>query len=276
MRVFGLPRTSRHRGSAWPNRCRHRRTRAGCAVVRGTTSYTGFGQGNTEQLTRSNSTSYTTSTLGLAREDLGGRAQRNYTRTGTGDAVSTRFGAGSKYCYIQDTLGSVIGLFDKTGACIGGYSYSPYGETRNTITAGSATDSNSLRYISGYYDQGSGLYKLGARYYDPTIGRFTQFDPSGQEPNPYAYAGCNPINNSDATGLSCSQAILDATLTSIGFAVALAASLGLGAIAVLINPLGAVAVATIIDSIGIGAIVGLAVSIIGVGEAVGAIQRECN
>ena len=65
-------------------------------------------------------------------------------------------------------------------------------------------------------------------------------------------------------------------MASIDFAVALAANLGLGAIAVLISPLGAVAVATIIDSIDIGAIVGLAISIIGGGEAVGAIQRECN
>ncbi|MCY7286828.1 MAG: DUF6531 domain-containing protein [Cryobacterium sp.] len=169
----------------------------------GTTSYTAFGQGNTEQLTRSNSTSYTTSTLGLAREDLGGGAQRNYTRTGTGDAISTRFGAGSKYYYIQDTLGSVIGLFDKTGAYAGGYSYSPYGEQRATIIAGSATDSNSLRYINGYYDRASGHYKLGARFYDPSTGRFSQYDPSGQETNPYAYAGCNPINAADPTGLVC-------------------------------------------------------------------------
>jgi uncharacterized protein RhaS with RHS repeats len=49
------------------------------------------------------------------------------------------------------------------------------------------------------------MYKLGARYFDPAQGRFTQFDPSGQESNPYAYAGCNPINASDPTGLKCKR-----------------------------------------------------------------------
>jgi hypothetical protein len=40
-----------------------------------------------------------------------------------------------------------------------------------------------------------GYLKLGARYYNPTTGRFTQPDPSGQEPNTYNYASCNPTNN---------------------------------------------------------------------------------
>jgi RHS repeat-associated protein len=160
------------------------------------------------QLTRSTgTTAYTTSALGLTRETRAGGVQRNYTGTGTGEAVSTRFGASSKYYYIQDALGSVIGMFDKAGAYAGGYSYSPYGETRNPITAGTAADSNSLRYISGYFDRSSGLYKLGARNYDPTIGRFTQYDPSGQEASPYGYAGCNPISSKDPSGLRCIDVI---------------------------------------------------------------------
>jgi RHS repeat-associated protein len=182
----------------------------------GSTTYTAFGQGNTEQ---------------LARETLAGGVQRNYTRTGTGEAVSTRFGAGSKYYYIHDALGSVIGLFDKAGAYAGRYSYSPYGETRDAITAGSAADSNSLRYISGYFDRGSGLYKLGARFYDPALGRFTRYDPSGQEANPYSYAGCNPINNSDPTGLSC----ISEFLLAAGATLLLAAEI-VGTIALAIAP----------------------------------------
>lgn len=41
---------------------------------------------------------------------------------------------------------------------------------------------------------------FGARYYDPTLGRWTQQDPSGQEANAYAYAGCDPVNKVDPTG----------------------------------------------------------------------------
>ncbi|MFD7957133.1 RHS repeat-associated core domain-containing protein [Streptomyces ardesiacus] len=42
------------------------------------------------------------------------------------------------------------------------------------------------------------------RYYDPTLGRFTQPDPSGQEQNAYLYAAGDPINNSDPPGCSLS------------------------------------------------------------------------
>lgn len=56
---------------------------------------------------------------------------------------------------------------------------------------------------------------FGARYYDPTLGRWTQQDPSGQDANPYAYAGCNPINSADPSGLKtepgeCSQGVTKA------------------------------------------------------------------
>lgn len=43
---------------------------------------------------------------------------------------------------------------------------------------------------------------MGYRYYDPSQGRFTQQDPSGQETNPYAYTACNPVNGTDPTGLN--------------------------------------------------------------------------
>jgi hypothetical protein len=43
--------------------------------------------------------------------------------------------------------------------------------------------------------------KLGARYYNPTTGRFTQPDPSGKEANTYNYTACNPVNSTDPSGL---------------------------------------------------------------------------
>jgi hypothetical protein len=44
---------------------------------------------------------------------------------------------------------------------------------------------------------------MGARYYQPELGRWTQTDPSGLDVHRYAYAGLNPVNNSDPTGLFC-------------------------------------------------------------------------
>jgi RHS repeat-associated protein len=94
---------------------------------------------------------------------------------------------------------------DNTGAPVAGYSYDPYGVLRASTGTGTGdttiTTANPLRYTAGYRDD-SGLYKLGFRYYDATLGRFTQPDPSGQEQNPYLYAAADPINATDSAGLN--------------------------------------------------------------------------
>jgi RHS repeat-associated protein len=91
--------------------------------------------------------------------------------------------------------------------------YGPTGLPRGTTTQAVPQP---YRYSGTYLDP-TGLYKMGHRYYDPQLGRFTQPDPSGQETNPYLYAGGDPINNSDPTGLLS----LD-TLGNIGSGVSVA------------------------------------------------------
>jgi RHS repeat-associated protein len=53
------------------------------------------------------------------------------------------------------------------------------------------------------YDQGSRLYYMRARYYDPQLGRFLSEDPIGVSGglNLYAYAGNDPVNMWDPTGM---------------------------------------------------------------------------
>jgi hypothetical protein len=69
------------------------------------------------------------------------------------------------------------------------------------------------------------MYHMGARYYDPTIARFTQQDPqSGNLSSPltlnrYLYANDNPVNSCDPTGRFC---LAEASIFGLG---ALAAGL---------------------------------------------------
>lgn len=59
---------------------------------------------------------------------------------------------------------------------------------------------------------GNGYYKIGLRYYDDSLGRWTQTDPAERainpmqpaEAQPYNYSGCNPVNQTDPTG-ACSD-----------------------------------------------------------------------
>ena len=88
------------------------------------------------------------------------------------------------------------------------YTYDPYGNT--TSTGGPNTTlaaTNAFRYASGYLDTATGLYKIGARYYQPTLGRWTQQDTLNiigdpANGNRYTYTGDDPTNNVDPSGKS--------------------------------------------------------------------------
>jgi len=72
--------------------------------------------------------------------------------------------------------------------------YQPYG---NIYTQ----EGNEKFKFSGKELDSSNLYYFGARYYNPTIGRFTQVDPIYKaEESPYMYANNNPIKYTDPTG----------------------------------------------------------------------------
>jgi RHS repeat-associated protein len=160
----------------------------------GASSQTYAGGGNANRLA-SGGTSYANTPLGTVQETTGSNTKQ-FTFSPKGGAIGYK--ATSRWYYVQDHLGSVVGLFSSTGTFAGGYSYSPYGEASATGTAAAVT-TNPLRYIGGRHDSG-GIYKLGARYYDTGLGRFTQMDPSGQEPNPYSYANADPVNGKDPSG----------------------------------------------------------------------------
>ncbi|MFF9378196.1 RHS repeat-associated core domain-containing protein [Streptomyces griseoluteus] len=157
-----------------------------------TTNQTYAGTDNTQRLTRDSAT-FTNAATGLTGQTVSGTAT-GFVREPSGTLVGMRSGGSSQY-YLTDAQNSVIGLVDTTGKRTATYTYGPYGEARtNTGTQ------QPFRYTSAYLDP-SGLYKMGARYYDPALGRFTQPDPSGQENNAYLYAAGDPVSKTDPTGL---------------------------------------------------------------------------
>lgn len=182
-----------------------------------------FGGRNTDRQA-SGSTDYENGALGTMQSSDSG-ATNEYTRSPDGAAIS--FGATTRHYYVADHLGSHVGLFDETGNIIGGYSYSPYGEERHTGTS-TPLESNTLRYIGQHQDP-TGLYKFGERYYDPTTGRFTQMDPSGQETNPFLYAEGNPTNWSDPTGLAVDWQEVGYQTTAVAFGLVFSGLLGVAA-----------------------------------------------
>ncbi|MFJ3539615.1 RHS repeat-associated core domain-containing protein [Streptomyces sp. NPDC090109] len=159
-----------------------------------TRALTHAGTDNTERTKLADTTFHHTA-LGLTGTTTAG-ADTGFIREPAGTLNSVRNGGKSSY-YLTDATGNVIGLVDEAGKRTPTYAYTPYGTSQNTTEA----FPQPYRYAGAYLDP-TGLYKMGARYYDPHLGRFTQPDPSGQETNPYLYATGDPINHTDPTGLS--------------------------------------------------------------------------
>ena len=162
--------------------------------------YTGASQ---IQRVTAGSSSFTYSALGLAIE-TNGSGTTYYTRDNRGVLTEER-APGGNYYYLYDGLGSVVALTDSTGAVKNTYSYDPYGQ----ILSRSETVTNPWKFggsYGAYTDSSTGLIKIGCRYYDTGLGRWTQQDPVPGA-NRYAYAADNPINLIDPNGLSTADCV---------------------------------------------------------------------
>lgn len=113
--------------------------------------------------------------------------------------------------YINDLSGSPVVAMDEAGQVIWRESYRPYGERLKNETG---SQENKTWFTSRHQDADTGLVYMGARYYDPMLGRFVSVDPQRFSEknihsfNRYAYGNNNPVRYYDRNGMWAEDAIL--------------------------------------------------------------------
>jgi RHS repeat-associated protein len=129
----------------------------------------------------------------LTDEDFGGRDE-----PGIG-APNLRWAA-------NDQQGSVREVLDQSHAILEHRDFDSYGNL--TALSGAPPSLEALDTVFGFagreIDNKTGLYYNRARWYDAKLGKFISADPigfAGGDANFYRYAGNDPVNSSDPTGL---------------------------------------------------------------------------
>lgn len=128
-----------------------------------------------------------------------------------GGSTVSRRGWGDEWVFGFGELRGNRHFTDQNGAFVQDVDYSPFGEAVSTgLSAGAAKHTNYL-WNGGDALAAFGLSHLGARVYDPVIGRFLSRDPlliarGAATTNPYAFAMNDPLNAADPSGLDCTGA----------------------------------------------------------------------
>ena len=119
-----------------------------------------------------------------------------------GNRLISQSRGGVKSFYHSDGLGSTRALTDAAGLVLSRYFYDAFGR----LLQQSGSTANSYLFAGQQRDAALGLDYLRARYYDPSLGRFTAADPlRGTFPDPnrlhvYAYGKNDPVNQIDPSG----------------------------------------------------------------------------
>ena len=142
---------------------------------------------------------YQENLLGLSHQSTG----ETYVRDPDTGAVHSMTKSGDKRFFLHDEKNSTLGLLSPDEAIERAYSYDPDG---NATVSGTGPDPV-VQWVGGVNLDNQGIYHFGARLYNPAIGRWTQPDPINQysdlrQANLYLYAGGDPINNVDSTGMA--------------------------------------------------------------------------
>ncbi|GAA1555917.1 RHS repeat-associated core domain-containing protein [Streptomyces globosus] len=103
---------------------------------------------------------------------------------------------------LADHNGSATTSVDAATQAVTRRKFTPFGDIRGTKPS---VWPGQKGFVGGTIDDSTGLTHLGAREYDPALGRFISVDPKmdmaeSQTMNPYAYANNSPITFSDPSG----------------------------------------------------------------------------
>jgi RHS repeat-associated protein len=184
----------------------------------GSDSYTYSGADQQDRV-QVNTDTFVYSGLGLsARTDASGTT--HFVRCSCGLLNNERTPDGKKYYYLFDGLGTIVGMTDSSGKEVNGYVYDPFGKIDAQKEQSGLN--NPWKFAGGYLDSSTSLYKFGTRYYDPSLGRWTQQDPVGgslgdlNSANRYTYANDDPVNVVDPSGRDCQGAVFNGLLQIVG------------------------------------------------------------
>ena len=126
------------------------------------------------------------------------------------------------FFYHHNQIGSTLALTNQAGNVVAAFAYDPFGK----VLARSGTVKTPFTFVGAYgvMEEAGDLFFMRHRYYDAVTGRFIQRDPigfAGGQTNLYAYAGNEPINKIDPSGMAILGVTSDWDLlkTSVGLVV---------------------------------------------------------
>jgi RHS repeat-associated protein len=119
----------------------------------------------------------------------------------------------STYYYHADGAGNVTAMLDAQQNIVARYLYDPYG--RLISKSGALADVNRYQFSSKEIHPASGLYYYGFRFYDPSLQRWLNQDPIGEEGgiNLYGFVGNSAENLIDFDGLDWHHLLAQAVFT---------------------------------------------------------------
>jgi RHS repeat-associated protein len=170
-----------------------------------------------------------------------------YTNSNTPVAQIKKSTNGVTYLHAAEN-GSVVAATSNTGAVLGAYTYTAYGDIETP--KGSVDLTHALTrfgYAGEWKDPETGLYNLRARWYEPKTGTFLTRDPMEQQTHEaYSYASGNPLLNTDPLGLwsinkplELTDAEFEILETGAGVAAMIGAFIPVPGVAALLNGIAA-------------------------------------